>query len=280
MGRKPRTVLPRNPAARRAIRAATPREPWFSHEFGIWVLGRVLAALLLAGAAWFVQDFASSNRYQVRTIHVRGNVLLSQAEIEDAAAVLGANIFWVNPGAVAARLNALPLVKHATIAASLPDTLDIQLVERQPVGFWTSGGQTYLVDNEGVILRAVDAETAQIRACAGQLCDPGLGALPRVADTEAESVAPGDRVDTSALTSSAQLTTLLPAIGIHPTGFEWSRDSGLQVPTADGWSARFDQAGNLEQQVAELHSIRDELTRTKTSAGLIDVRFGDRSYFR
>ena len=272
--------MPQSPAARRAIRAAAPHEPWLPPGFGVWVLGRALAALLLAGAAWFVQDFASSSRYQVRTIHVHGNILLSQAEVEDAAAVLGANIFWVNRDAVMARLNSLPLVKHAAISTSLPDTVDIQVVERQPVGFWISGGQTFLVDNEGVILRPVDAETAQIRACAGQLCDPGLGALPSVADTEPETVAPGDRVDTSALTSSAQLTSLLPTIGVRPTAFQWSRDSGLEVPTSDGWRARFDQAGDLAQQVAELHAIREQLTRTRTSVGLIDVRFGDRSYFR
>ncbi len=235
---------------------------------------------MLAGAAWLVHDFASSSRYQVRAVHVHGNNLLSQQDVEDAAQVLGANIFWVNRESVAARLRALPLVKRATIDTSLPDTVDIQLVERQPIGFWTSGGQTYLVDDEGVILRAVDAETAQIRACAGQLCDPGLGALPSVADTAPETVAPGDRVDTNALASSAQLTSLLPSIGVRPIGFEWSPDSGLEVPTSEGWRARFDQAGNLQQQVAELHAIRDELTRTKTSVGLIDVRFGDRSYFR
>ena len=246
----------------------------------MWMLSRVLAACLLAGAAWFVQDFASSSRYQVRAVHVHGNVLLSQDEVQQAAGVLGANIFWVNRDAVAARLDALPLVQHATIGISLPGTVDIQLVERQPAGFWTSGGQTYLVDSEGVILRAVDAETAQIRACAGQLCDPALAALPSVADTEPDAVAPGDRVDTSALRTSARLTALLPAIGVRPTGFEWSRASGLDVPTADGWRARFDQTGNLDQQVTELQAIRNELTRTRTSAGLIDVRFGDRSYFR
>ena len=269
-----------NPAARRAIRAAAPREPWLPTGFGVWVLGRVLAAILLGGAAWLVQDFASSNRFQVRSVHVHGNVLLSQAEVEDVAGVLGGNIFWVNSGAVASRLKALPLVQHVAISTSLPDTVDVQLVERQPVGFWTSSGQTYLVDGEGVILRSVDAETAQIRACAGQLCDPGLSALPSVADSEPEAMAPGDRVDASALASSARLSSLLPAIGVHPTAFEWSQSSGLEVPTREGWRARFDQAGDLEREVAELGIIRQQLDRTKTTAALIDVRFGDRPYYR
>ncbi|MBV9578707.1 MAG: cell division protein FtsQ/DivIB, partial [Chloroflexi bacterium] len=174
----------------------------------------------------------------------------------------------------------LPLVQHADVDATLPDTLDIHIVERQPAGFWTSGNQTYLVDKEGVILKAVDAETAQIHACAGQACDPQTAPLPSVSETDAEPLMPGDRVDASALTTSSRLAQLLPSVGVQPVGFDWSPDTGLEVPTADGWRARFDQSGNLDQQVAQLRSIRDQLTRTNTSAGLIDVRFGNRPYFR
>jgi hypothetical protein len=281
-----RRTLPRrgasvsNPAAQRAIKAATPREPWLPPGYAMWVVGRLLAVVLLVGAAWLVYDFASSTRFQVRTVHVQGNQLLSRAEVEDAATVIGANIFWVNRADVAARLSALPLVQQVEVSAALPDTVEVHIVERRPAGFWTSGDQTYLVDKEGVILKAVDAETAQIRACAGQACDPQKAPLPSVSAIQAEPLMPGDHVDASALTTSSRLAQLLPSVGVQPVGFQWSRDSGLEVPTVDGWRARFNQAGNLDQQVAQLRSIRDELTRTKTTAGLIDVRFGDRPYFR
>ena len=45
-------------------------------------------------------------------------------------------------------------------------------------------------------------------------------------------------------------------------------------------TARFDQAGNIDQQIAALRTVRDELARSKTSAQIVDVRFGDRPYFR
>ena len=76
------------------------------------------------------------------------------------------------------------------------------------------------------------------------------------------------------------LASLLPAVGVEPLGFEWSRDFGLEVPTRDGWRARFDGGGNVELQVASLRAIRDEITRTKSVAEVIDVRFEDRPYFR
>jgi len=246
----------------------------------VWVLGRVLAVALLVGAAWLVHNVGSSSRFQVRTVHVQGNQLLSRAEVEDAAAIVGANIFWVDRGEAAARVRALPLVQNVEVTATLPDTVDVRVVERRPAGFWTSGEQTYLVDQEGVILKAVDAETAQIRACAGQACDPQIAPLPSVSQIEAEPLAPGNRVDARALTTSSRLAQLLPTVGVQPTGFLWSRDAGVEVPTTDGWRARFNQSGDLDKQVAELRSIRDELTRTRTTAGLIDVRFGDRPFFR
>jgi POTRA domain-containing FtsQ-type protein/cell division protein FtsQ len=275
-----RQTVEQNPAARRAIRAATPREPWLPPGFGIWVAGRLLAALLLVGAAWLVYDFASSTRFQVQTVHVRGNLLLSQADVETAASVVGANIFWVNRADVVSRLRSLPLVQNVDVGATLPDTLDIQIVERQPAGFWISGDRTYLVDREGVILKAVDAETAQIRACAGQPCDAQLGALPSVTEAQPEPLMPGEHVDANALGTSVQLASLLPNVGVQPRGFQWSPETGLDVSTVEGWDVRFDQKGDLVGQVATLQAVRAELARTKAPAALIDVRFGDRPYFR
>jgi hypothetical protein len=264
----------------RAIRAAATREPWLPPGFLSWVFGRVLAAVLLVGAGWVVYDSASSDRFQVRSVRVQGNVLLSRTEVENVAAVSGVNVFWVDRSQVAARVRALPLVQRVEISATLPDTVEISVVERQPAAFWVSGDRSYLVDREGVILKAVDVDTQQARACAGQPCDPRVAPLPTVAQLDGQPLTPGDRVDASALMTSARLAALLPAVGVEPVAFEWSRDFGLEVPTRDGWRARFDHGGNVEQQVASLRSVRDEIARTRVTAQLIDLRFGDRPYFR
>jgi hypothetical protein len=275
-------------AAQRAVRAAAEREPWLPAGFGAWVLGRVLALALLVGAGWLVYDCASSDRFQVRSVRIQGNVLLGRGEVERVAAVTGANMFWVDRAKVAERLRAMPLVQRVEIGATLPDTVDISIVERQPVAFWVirptgadeQADDSYLVDGEGVILKAVDAETQQARACAGQPCDPRLAPLPTVVHLDGRPLMPGDRVDAGALATSARLVTLLPTVGVQPLAFQWSPDAGLEVPTRDGWRARFDDSGNLDQQVTTLRSIRDELARTGAGAELIDVRFGDRPYFR
>jgi predicted component of type VI protein secretion system len=156
----------------------------------------------------------------------------------------------------------------------------VAIVERQPAAFWISGDTSYLVDREGVILKPVDAEAQQVRACAGQPCDPRLAPLPVVAQPDGPPLAPGDRVDPSTLSVAARLAVALPAVGIQPLSFQWSRDAGLQVPTRDGWWARFDSSGDVDQQIRSLTTVRDYLTRAKISAQAIDVRFDDRPYYR
>jgi hypothetical protein len=262
------------------VRAAEVREPRLPPGFIRWVLGRVLGLGLLVLASAGVYVLASSPRFEVRAVRVTGNVLLNSEEVENAAAIARINIFWLNRAEVAARVGKLPLVQHVDISTALPDTVEIRIDERQPIGFWTSGDQTYLVDGEGVILKPVDGETEQARACAGQPCDPRLAALPSVAQTEAQSLTPGDRVDANALWTSARLASLLPAVGVQPVSFDWSPQTGLEVPTRDGWRARFDESGDIDRQVAALRSARDELSRARTTAQLIDVRYGDRPYYR
>ncbi|HEV7663782.1 MAG TPA: FtsQ-type POTRA domain-containing protein, partial [Chloroflexota bacterium] len=264
--RRPRVARRPVTAAQRAIRAAAPRDPWLPPGFLGWLLLRVMGLGLLVLTGWVVYDSATSDRFQVRSVRVQGSVLLSRAEIENAAAVAGANVFWVDRGQVAARLRSLPLVQRVEVSAALPDTVEISIVERQPAAFWVSGERSYLVDGEGVILKAVDVETQQARACAGQPCDPRLAPLPTVAQLDGPPLTPGDRVDVGALNTSARLATLLPGVGVEPLAFEWTHDFGLEVPTRDGWRVRFDGQSNVDQQVASLRTIRDELVRTKTTA--------------
>ena len=84
----------------------------------------------------------------------------------------------------------------------------------------------------------------------------------------------------NALATSARLASILPPVGIKAQAVEWSEAFGLEVLTEEGWRARFDSAGNLEQQVDSLRAIRDYLAKTGTSFEVIDVRFGDRPYYR
>jgi cell division septal protein FtsQ len=210
---------------------------------------------------------ASSDRFQVRSVRVTGATLLSPAEIEQAAAVTGANVFWIDRGQVEQRVRTLPVVVQVDVTPELPDRVSVHVVERQPSAYWISGDQPYVVDSQGVILKPVSGE------------DPAD--LPSVVQPRGPALRPGDRVDPTVLSATARLRTLLPASGIQPLAFEWSTEDGLEVPTSEGWRARFDpRAGDIDHQIEALKAVHGYLGRNKLPAELIDVRFGDRPYYR
>ena len=232
-----------------------------------WVAGRFLALALLMGSAWLVYDFASSDQFQVRSVQVLGTSLLSRGEVEAIAAVNGANVFWIDREAVASRIRALPAVQKVEVNPSLPGRVDIRVTERRPTAIWSTSGQEFLVDAEGVaVMQIQDGQSPE--------------GLPRIEQIEGAAVQPGAKVDPRILTSSASLTALLPGAGVQPTRFEWSPDGGLQIDTQAGWRVRFDASRDVPGQISALQAIRQHLATTKQSAELIDVRFGDRPYYR
>jgi POTRA domain, FtsQ-type len=266
--------------AERAARAAgfgPPRRPPLLVRGGFlwWLATRLLALAVLVGAAYLVDSAATSPRFAVASVRVAGNALVSQAEVESALGLRGVNLFWVDRREAAGRLLLLAPVRAATVTPELPDTVRVQLVERQPVALWLSGNETYLVDREGVILAPIHADAPPPRACGGPPC-------LTVSVPDGPPLAAGDRVDAAALAAAGRLATLLPSAGIQPTAFRWSPAvAGLEVPTADGWSARFDgRHDDLERQVATLQLVRGQLAQTGVAPQLIDVRFRDRPYYR
>lgn len=243
--------------------------PWpFIH----WLVARVVALAFLLGTAWVVYDSASAERFQVQSVRTSGNVLLTQSEVAEVAAVTGANVFWVNRQDVATRIAGIPAVQRVEVEPVFPDIVEVRLVERRPTARWASGGQVYLVDREGVVLMPSRA-------------DPSAGTspedlLPVVVQVDDTPIGPGARVDVGAIVASQQLAERLQGSGMQPLAFEWSQANGLEVPTTDGWRARFDGASDLGPQVAALSAIRDRLRQVGRTASLIDVRWAERPYYR
>jgi len=64
----------------------------------------------------------------------------------------GTPILTVSPAAAKARLEALPWVRSASVERILPDTIYVELVERQPLALWQRNGKLELVDREGKVL--------------------------------------------------------------------------------------------------------------------------------
>src|SRR5205085_9249298 len=110
----------------------------------------------------------------------RGNGRLSGGEV---LAILnglrGESLVWTDLDTWRRRLMASPWVRDAALRRSLPSTVEIVVWGRQPIGIGRIAGETYLVDDRGVIIDQYSRQYADLDL---PIID-GLGAAPHDAPT-------------------------------------------------------------------------------------------------
>lgn len=248
--RKYETTVPRvRPTSRprpQPRRLAT--APWLS-----------LGLLIVVGAAgWYL---LTSPDFRVQAADVEGHRLLQPEDIYRTAGVHGESVFYVNTHQVAERLRQMPLLRDARVAVLLPNRLEVQVTEREPVATWVSGGARVGVDEEGLILpaQAVNPDAITIEVLAGGPAQPGL------------------QVDVQAIAVAREL---------HELRSDWrqfvlSAERGIAIVTPEGWPVYFGwETTALARKVALLDRLTPILVSKGEAVEFIDLRFPTRPYYR
>jgi len=112
----------------------------------------------------------------------------------------GTNLFRITVDPIEDRIASLPGVARARVTVALPDTLVVEVTEREAIAAWAVGAQRFLVDVDGVLFAASDPDGVAIAG------------LPVIDDgrTEAATFAIGDRLDPVTLDAARRLGSLAP----------------------------------------------------------------------
>lgn len=188
--------------------------------------------MLVAAAA--IYGVAASPAFGLRPVVVHGLHFTDAAQVTARLGVTeGANLFAVSTELIVARLRELPTVAAADVTVQLPDTLDVEVRERDPILVWTIAARRFLVDRDGVLFAEVGEGSADAA---------GLPAMTDLRATSA-SFAVGDRLDPIDLDAATRLETVRPAdVGSAAARLAVSvTDENGFVVTAvpGGWSAVF-----------------------------------------
>lgn len=138
---------------------------WFAIESG-WMERQMEIAGQAALGATADAGFA------VREVLVRGRQITSRGDLIAALDVhSGMPILAIDMEETRQRVESLGWVKTATIARRLPDTVYLQVEERQALALWQHKGRIALIDREGKVIQRHKLE--------------GFAALPRVVGEDA-----------------------------------------------------------------------------------------------
>jgi cell division protein FtsQ len=157
-----RSVLRRSPKAVRLGKLGPDRmrDKWLvlcvlflatAVAYGAWIGGQTskIFGLFTGG----VEHLAVAAGFGVKRVTVEGQLHATDADIT-AALKAGPNtmMLGLDTDAAKARLEAVPWIRHAQVMRFLPSTLQVVIEERSPYAVWQKDGQTYVVDDEGVVL--------------------------------------------------------------------------------------------------------------------------------
>jgi cell division protein FtsQ len=220
-----------------------------------------LPGLLLAGLLlWLLFQFFDSDNFYVFEATISGNSRVSAEEVFQRAGVEGENIFFLNHADIEARLRGTSNIKSAVVRCELPATVDIQIVEREPVYIWQVGNATYWLDADGVVMEPMGPAPDTIT----------------LIDTDAKAIQSGQQISRDILDAAAELRKWLP----NKKTFQWSEVHGLSFQHDDGYAVYLGKADNLTGKMATLTALSQGLADKKVRPKFIDLRFSGRPYYR
>jgi len=231
------------------------------------------ALIALVGYATYRLSVVAAGAHMLRVdaIVIHGNERLSNGEVLAILSGLrGENLVSTDLDRWRRRLMTSPWVSDAALRRSLPSTIDVAIRERQPIGVGRIAGETYLVDERGVIIDQYGPQYADLDL---PIID-GLGAAPHDAPTLTDEA----RADLAArviaaVRSSAKLASRLSQVDVsdlHNASVILTGDPTMIQLGDDQFAERLqgylDVAPALHQRVADIDYV--------------DLRFGDRIYVR
>jgi cell division septal protein FtsQ len=214
---------------------------------------------------------AHAHVLQVDRIVVHGNERLSKGDVLAVMSGLrGESLLWTDLDRWRRRLLASAWVQDAALRRSLPSTIDIVISERRPVAIGRINGDTFLVDERGVIIDQYGPQYADLDL---PIVD-GLSAAP----SESGTLTDAARADLAArviasLKSKPAIANRLSQIDVsdaHNATVILSGDTAAIQLGEDQFLPRLDSylqvSSALREQVPDIDSV--------------DLRFDDRIYVR
>jgi cell division septal protein FtsQ len=265
----PRTTRRRSPADR--IRRPTRRAPRPPRRLELQKYARAGARVaILALELVVVAVLVASPALAARQVTITGNKHLSRQQVLSGAGLAGRpSLLTLTTDSAMADLLANPYVRTVSVRTTLPDRVEVELQEWDPLVVVSRAGGFYVLNAEGTVLGVVAS------AAAG---GPGQ---PRVAVTwdnkailrTGQSALPGRLVvDLDTLHSSFPA-----AFGLTIASFSLDANQKLTANTAAGPRILFgqmatdEQIDSLDAKLASLKSLRTKVDLANSKLDYIDL---------
>lgn len=204
---------------------------------------RALSLVLLLACLGTFAGLLNDGRFYVTRPEITGRQTIPAKDIYGLSGVLGLHLFWVDPAALEAALEASPSIAEAHVTVGWPDRVRIAIVERAPVAVWQQAGAVHWVAADGRLMPARGEGTA-----ASQLLRIVVtGGRPLPADAGS--------VNADTVQAALALRDLRPNIA----SLNYYERGGLEYDDGRGWQAFFGAGDDMELKLAVYETLVDYL---------------------
>ena len=246
---------------RRRQHAAPPKRPTAQRDsepargFALGVLAVQLLAFL---ALMFLPTF------QVKSIVITGDHLLTRQAVLAAADIPQRSIFAVDAAGIRQRLESVAWIKSVSVTTQLPNVVRINLVEWAPALRLHRGSQDTLISDSGAVLPVSPGRSDLINK------------VPVLID---------ERTTSNATAPNASLVQMLDQTSSHfaavfgctIVAYEWQSDGVFRIWTSTGWAALLGHIDNgaavasIPDQLSALAALKSRLNFAAPTFGYVDL---------
>jgi hypothetical protein len=224
---------------------------------------RMLSLGLMTVAILSLFQFMQAGRYRVSLPEVRGTQMLSTAQVRSLAHVEGQSIFLLDPIEIESRLEEAAEVKESKVSIHWPNSVVIELEERDPVAAWNDGGRIWWLSDDGVAYIQHGERNDLIKISSE------VGTLNLTHDALAPAIEP------EVLEGVSSLQTYLPAVD----SWNYDRDHGLGFVDERGRQVYFGNGSMASQKAATYLAIAEKLDAEQIPATVISVTDHNAPYY-
>jgi cell division septal protein FtsQ len=242
------------------------------------LFGLLIVLVVIGGGINFA---LTSPTFHVQQVQVAGTKNADLISAIRHLGIQGQDIFLLNQTELLGRLEALPLVRAASLNIQLPNMVTVTIQERIPVLFWQNGRTIYGLDQDGIAIAPVNELG-------------GSHGLATVLDQrQGVNMHSGTSITAAQIVFAQQLVQQLPALpGVAPFSLQYvnrivvhgqsepANQAGAGcyiIVSAHGWQAYIGDAVNsnsLANRLLELRQILSIAQQGHVQLATIDLRFG------
>jgi len=132
----------------------SPRAKLWLGRFSL-VTGIIVVVCASVLVAWGLRRYMrNSPRFALRKVLVEGHQRRTPQQLSKAGGLeVGRNVFAIDEAQAASAIESDPWVEKASVHRELPNTMRVEVVEREPRALATVAGRLYLVDGQGEIFK-------------------------------------------------------------------------------------------------------------------------------